>query len=94
MGTTNCPDGCQTPFFLPHETCRKYWQCHNGISYEFSCMENLEWNPKLEFCDYKGSSGCKLEGFEGMSLDCPKEKPSRVPLAAILGFIPLRINTS
>lgn len=41
------------------KNCNKYYQCVSGNKYEFRCPGELEWNPKLEVCDFKWNAGCE-----------------------------------
>lgn len=54
-----CPQVHGDISWLPDsKDCKKYYQCVNGNKYEFECPGDLEWNAKLEVCDFDYQSGC------------------------------------
>ncbi|CAG9770095.1 unnamed protein product [Ceutorhynchus assimilis] len=66
-----CPQNCTVSIFLPNENCCKFWQCHNGVAYLFSCPDDLYWSPTSKSCDWPVSANCSGDGSAGLCPPCP-----------------------
>ncbi|XP_055848022.1 endochitinase-like [Episyrphus balteatus] len=42
--------------FLPHENCRKFYQCNMGRATELNCPLELYFNAKLNLCDWPANN--------------------------------------
>ncbi|GJQ81034.1 hypothetical protein Trydic_g21843 [Trypoxylus dichotomus] len=59
----NCPDDSQS-FFAHPRACEKFIECNNGIARELNCIEGLQFNPEVGFCDFPDNVVCVIEESE------------------------------
>ncbi|XP_039230887.1 proprotein convertase subtilisin/kexin type 5 isoform X2 [Drosophila yakuba] len=55
------PDCCDVPnnsIWPVEKNCSAFYQCVNGIKYEQRCSNNLQYNSKIEQCDYPENVDC------------------------------------
>ncbi|XP_018568787.1 peritrophin-1-like [Anoplophora glabripennis] len=57
----NCPPtNGYLPTYFPHETsCSNFYECSNGIPYTMECPRGLDFNPRINVCDYPERAGCR-----------------------------------
>uniref|UniRef100_A0AAR5Q034 Chitin-binding type-2 domain-containing protein n=1 Tax=Dendroctonus ponderosae TaxID=77166 RepID=A0AAR5Q034_DENPD len=74
-----CPaDGTAIVFFADDD-CSKYWECANGIGYQFTCPSNLNWNPESLTCDYANRAGCTGFGWSTTTTRRPSPTTNTPP---------------
>ncbi|XP_069696039.1 endochitinase-like [Periplaneta americana] len=58
--TTTTPSSgtptCTSDGFVADQQCDKYYECVNGVAYEFFCQGGTVWNPDLSSCDWPWNS--------------------------------------
>jgi hypothetical protein len=45
--------------YIPHEECNKFWQCSNGVAYEFDCPDILVFDPRINVCVWPWDYDCE-----------------------------------
>ena len=43
------------------KSCSRFYQCHQGRTWDMPCPGGLHFNPKIEVCDWPANVGCTLE---------------------------------
>ena len=56
----SCPkiDPLDRSIYLPSKNCSQFCECSNGVPIVLPCPRGLEFNPKLNVCDWPNSAGC------------------------------------
>merc|ERR1739838_297483 len=79
----------KNPFIVDPATCT-YYQCSNGIPYEFNCAPGLEFDPAVNACDWPSNvPDCvpdpskEPHATEGSSIPDPEVSPPTTPAASL-----------
>ncbi|RZC39266.1 CBM 14 domain containing protein, partial [Asbolus verrucosus] len=56
-----CPpvDGPDAVYFPDPTDCSRFYECSNGVAYLFDCPAGLDFDPKLNVCNYPEQAGCR-----------------------------------
>ncbi|KAM7357139.1 peritrophin-1-like [Cochliomyia hominivorax] len=54
------PDDSLVVQFPSPTSCSEFYKCDRGIPYVMKCPAGLDYNAKLEVCDYPNDANCKL----------------------------------
>lgn len=58
-GGAGSPPVCQPDQqYYPHEDCRKFWQCSNGVAVEQDCALGTAWDQSLLTCNHQALVNC------------------------------------
>ena len=55
-GVVTCTD--PNGFYAHPTDCQKYYQCANGIPYEYTCHPGTLWNTNINSCDWEANVQC------------------------------------
>ncbi|XP_050306309.1 probable chitinase 10 [Anthonomus grandis grandis] len=59
-----CPRDNSKEVYWPDRNCNMFWQCSNGIAIRLSCPKGLQWNRRLNVCDWPTRARCINRRFD------------------------------